>query len=145
RIEGTTREGLPKWADKVEREGMAGVVEAAMDRWFVQRMHRDDQATLDIYRRMVVANPPLGYAANCRGIPQFDVRDDLGRIAAPTLVMAGTEDYSISLQQKRDLAEGIPGARLVEVPDASHTVPEEQPELFNQAVAAFLREHGAQA
>jgi 3-oxoadipate enol-lactonase len=141
RVEGTTRESLPQWAAKVEREGMAGVVEGAMDRWFVKRMHRDDQATLDIYRRMVAANPPMGYAANCRGIPQFDLRNELGRIAAPTLVVGGTEDYSISLQQKRDLAEGIPGARLVAMPDASHTVPEEQPELFNREVLAFLRHH----
>jgi pimeloyl-ACP methyl ester carboxylesterase len=28
------------------------------------------------------------------------------------------------------------------VPDASHTVPEEQPEVFNREVLAFLREHG---
>ena len=139
RVEGTTREGLPQWADKVEREGMAGVVEGAMHRWFVGRLHREDQATLDLYRRMVAANPPMGYAANCRGIPAYDLTGELGRIAAPTLVVAGTEDYSITLQQKRELAERIPGARLVEVPDASHTVPEEQPELFNREVLAFMR------
>lgn len=144
RIEGTTREGLPKWAEKVEREGMAGVVEGAMHRWFVQRMHRDDQATLDLYRRMVAANPPMGYAANCRGIPQYGLRSELGRITAPALVVGGTEDYSISLQQKRELAAGIAGARFVEVPDASHTVPEEQPEVFNREVLAFLGQHSWQ-
>jgi 3-oxoadipate enol-lactonase len=139
-VEGKTRESLPAWADKAERLGMAALVEGAMDRWFVPRI-RDDAATLDLYRRMVADNPPMGYAANCRGIPQFDLRDELGRITAPTLVVGGTEDYSISLQQKRDLAEGIPGARFVAVNDASHTVPEEQPELFNREVLAFLRQH----
>jgi 3-oxoadipate enol-lactonase len=142
-VEGTTREALPKWAEKVEHQGMASVVDGAMDRWFVPRI-RDDAATLDLYRRLVAANPPMGYAANCRGIPQFDLRDALGRITAPTLVVGGTEDYSISLQQKRDLAEGIPGARFVAVHDASHTVPEEQPELFNREVVAFLREVSGQ-
>jgi pimeloyl-ACP methyl ester carboxylesterase len=139
-VEGTTRDALPKWAAKVEARGMASVVDGAMDRWFVPRV-RDDAATMALYRRMVAANPPMGYAANCRGIPQFDIRNELGRIAAPTLVVGGTEDHSISLQQKRDLAEGIPGARFVAVPDASHTVPEEQPELFNREALAFLRQH----
>ena len=140
-VEGTTREALPKWAEKVEHYGMASVVDAAMDRWFVPRV-RDDRATMELYRRMVADNPPLGYAANCRGIPRFDVTGSLGRIAAPTLVVGGTEDYSISLAQKQDLAAGIPGARFVAVEDASHTVPEEQPERFNREVLAFLREGG---
>ena len=139
-VEGKTRDGFPAWAEKAEHLGMAALVESAMDRWFVPRIRRDP-ATLDLYRRMVAANPPMGYAANCRGIPQFDLRGELGRITAPTLVVAGTEDYSISLQQKRDLAEGIPGARFVAVEDASHTVPEEQPELFNRETLAFLRQH----
>ena len=73
--------------------------------------------------------------------PGLRLSGDLGRITAPTLVVAGTDDYSITLQQKRDLAEGIPGARLIVVPDASHTVPEEQPELFNREVLAFLAQH----
>jgi 3-oxoadipate enol-lactonase len=141
RVEGTTRDGLPQWAEQAEREGMAGLVEKAMHRWFVERVQRDE-ATMALYRRMVAANPPMGYAANCRGIGAFDVRADLPRIAAPTLVIGGTEDYSISLEQKRELADGIPGARFVAVPDASHTVPEEQPEVFNREVLAFLREHG---
>ena len=143
-VEGKTRDGLPAWADKAERLGMGPLVEPAMDRWFVERV-RNDKATIELYRRMVAANPSLGYAANCRGIPQFDIRGGLSRITAPTLVIGGAEDYSISLQQKRELAEGIPGARFVEVTDASHTVPEEQPELFNREVLAFLEEHGSRS
>jgi 3-oxoadipate enol-lactonase len=139
-VDGKTRDGLPRWAEKAEGEGMGVLVEPAIDRWFVPRI-RDDKPTLEFYRKMVAANPPLGYAANCRGIPQFDVRKEIGEIAAPTLVVGGAKDYSISLQQKRELADGIPGARMVVVSDASHTVPEEQPEVFNREVLAFLSQH----
>ena len=139
RVEGATREGLPQWAEKTEREGMGPLVEPAMHRWFVERMLRDEGPTIDLYRRMVAANPPMGYAANCRGIPAFDVEARLGEIGIPTLVVGGTQDYSITMDQKRDLAARIPRARLVEVADASHTVPEEQPGLFNREVLAFLR------
>jgi 3-oxoadipate enol-lactonase len=139
-LDGATKVGLPKWADKAEHLGMDALVDAAMERWFVQRV-RDDPSTMDLYRRMVLANPPMGYAANCRGIPKFDARSELGRIATPTLVIGGEEDFSITVQQKRELAEGIPGARLVVVSDASHTLPEEQPEIFNREVLAFLAEH----
>lgn len=43
------------------------------------------------------------------------------------------------------MIETQPGARLVEIPDAGHTVPGDQPEVFNALVAAFLDEGRAGA
>ena len=140
RIGDKTRASLLGWAETVEREGMGPLVDAAMDRWFVQRMHRDHPETIQFYSIMYAANPPMGYAANCRGIPLFDVRDKLSLIRCPTLVVAGLEDRSVTVAEKTALAAGIPGARLVVVPDASHTVPEEQPEEFTRLTLEFLRQ-----
>jgi len=44
----------------------------------------------------------------------------LGEIAIPTVVMVGTADHTTPPSHSRRLAEGIPGARLVAVPDAGH-------------------------
>jgi 3-oxoadipate enol-lactonase len=112
-----------------------------MDRWFIPRVHRDHPDTIRFYADMVAANPPMGYAANCRGIPQYDIGSEIGSIRAPALVIGGSDDRSVSLPSKEALARGIPGARMVVVPDASHTVPEEQPETFNRVALSFLAEH----
>jgi 3-oxoadipate enol-lactonase len=64
----------------------------------------------------------------------------LGQIKAPTLVIIGGEDAQ-SLKNVADtLAAGIPGARKVVIPGASHHPPVERPDKFNKAVLSFLKE-----
>jgi len=62
----------------------------------------------------------------------------LGQIKAPTLVIIGGEDAQ-SLKNVADtLAAGIPGARKVVMPGASHHPPVERPIELNKAVLSFL-------
>ena len=64
----------------------------------------------------------------------------LGQIKAPTLVIIGGEDAQ-SLKNVADtLAAGIPSARKVVIPGASHHPPVERPKEFNKAVLSFLKE-----
>jgi 3-oxoadipate enol-lactonase len=141
KMEGTTLASLPGWAKTVEREGMGPLVDETMARWFIPRIHRDQPETIQFYADMVASNPPMGYAANCRGIPSYDIGSEIGRIRCPTLIVGGNEDRSVSIAAKAALANGIPGARLAVVADASHTVPEEQPSEFNRIALEFLRQH----
>ncbi len=50
----------------------------------------------------------------------IDVRASLPAITAPTLVLHRTDDPLVDVAHGRYLAEGVPGARLVEVPGADH-------------------------
>ena len=50
----------------------------------------------------------------------LDVRHVLPAIEAPTLVLHRTDEVLVPLPMARDLAERIPGARLVELPGADH-------------------------
>lgn len=62
----------------------------------------------------------------------------LERIACPTLVVHGAEDQMRSLDEARELAQGIPGAQLQVVPQAGHLIPLEQPLALAQLLAAWL-------
>jgi pimeloyl-ACP methyl ester carboxylesterase len=62
----------------------------------------------------------------------------LPMIAAPTLVVAGGRDGFTPPDRSRAMAESIPGAELLEIPNASHTAPIERPNLVNQTVREFL-------
>lgn len=66
-----------------------------------------------------------------------DQRPLLGRISAPTTVVAGREDATFPVQETREVADGIPGARFVVVEDAAHLVALEVPDRIN----AILTEH----
>jgi len=71
-------------------------------------------------------------------IPGWSVVDRLGEIAIPTLVIAGEDDFIFPPDCQSELASGIPGARLVLVPNAGHNPHDERPGETLAAVAGFL-------
>ncbi len=63
---------------------------------------------------------------------------DLGRIAAPTLVLGPLEDRVVPPEVTRSVAARIAGARYVPLPGAGHSVAAEAPELVADMIADFL-------
>lgn len=63
----------------------------------------------------------------------------LGRIRAPTLMLWGASDRIVTPDYGRAYADFIPGARFELIEDAGHHPEIEQPERFAERVAAFLR------
>ncbi|MHB1134328.1 MAG: alpha/beta fold hydrolase [Chloroflexota bacterium] len=63
----------------------------------------------------------------------------LGAVHCPTLVVVGEQDDPSIVEAGRQLAEGIPEARLEEIAGAAHLPNLERPEQFNRTVLAFLR------
>jgi len=68
-------------------------------------------------------------------IPAEGVKERIGTITVPTLVVWGGNDELVPLEQGRAYAAGIPGARLVIVPECGHAPSVEKPKDF---LAAFL-------
>lgn len=67
----------------------------------------------------------------------------LGEISVPTLVIAGELDQPDMLAMARIMAEGIPNARLVTIPETAHLPSMERPAEFNRIVREFLSEGAA--
>lgn len=59
-------------------------------------------------------------------------------ITCPLLVVRGDEDFLVSRRQAFDLAEQVEGARLLNLPFASHTVLQDSPEDVLPAFKAFV-------
>ncbi len=100
-----------------------------------------------LLREMVLAQPPHGvgltalYTLATRP-PVYALKERIEAMRVPTLVVHGERDEAC-LESSRFLASTIPGARLWMVPDASHFPNLDAPQLFNETLLAFLREHGA--
>jgi 3-oxoadipate enol-lactonase/4-carboxymuconolactone decarboxylase len=77
------------------------------------------------------------YAQCCDAIATMDLRPDLARIAAPTLVIAGAEDLPTPVPDAEAIADGITGARLVVLDGAAHLATVEEP----GRIAALLLDH----
>ncbi len=61
-------------------------------------------------------------------------------LRVPTLVVHGSADGLVPVEQARRMAAAIPGGRLVEIPGAGQGAPSEKPAEVTEAVATFLRE-----
>ncbi|MFT3723206.1 MAG: alpha/beta hydrolase [Hyphomonadaceae bacterium] len=68
--------------------------------------------------------------------PHIDPKT-LGRIAAPTLIMASDHDL-IRTEHTVEIYNAIPNANLAIFPNATHFVPYDDPELFNTTVERFF-------
>lgn len=64
--------------------------------------------------------------------------DTLGQIRCPTLVVAADEDRLRSLDEARELADGIPGATLQVIEGSGHMVPLEAPAALAGVIIDWL-------
>ncbi|WP_285666687.1 alpha/beta fold hydrolase [Actinorhabdospora filicis] len=67
-----------------------------------------------------------------------DIREDLPLVAAPTLVIGATQDFTVPVQHSRALHEAIAGSEYAEL-DAGHVMFFERPEEFADVVGEFIR------
>jgi 3-oxoadipate enol-lactonase len=67
-----------------------------------------------------------------------DMRSVAVSVTVPALILVGEHDSIAPPHLSRELAELVPRAQFVVIPDAGHLPNEENPAAFNQAVGAFL-------
>lgn len=71
-------------------------------------------------------------------LPGWSVVARLGEITAPTLVIAGREDFVFPPECQRELVEGIPGAQLALIDEAGHNPQDEMPAEVMAVLRPFL-------
>ncbi|MFP3987067.1 alpha/beta fold hydrolase [Streptomyces sp. E11-3] len=111
----------------VRANGLDPMARAAPERWFTAGFAANQPAITEWAVQMVRTTDPGCYISACEALAAFDIRDELGRIGVPTLVLVGSDDQITGPAQARTLVAGIPDARLAVVPGASHLAPVEQP------------------
>jgi len=71
-------------------------------------------------------------------LSRLNLLKGLPKITAPALIMIGDRDKTVPRRCAEELAAGISNARLIEIADAGHALPYDQPELFSSETLAFL-------
>jgi 3-oxoadipate enol-lactonase len=143
--------------------GTSSRVNGAARTWYETRarlVDHDDpelRATLDVDTRDVYRNRPdeiedglrirrqstadaRGYANACRamaGLNEVPLDDELGSIAAPTVILAGDVDQHCPPRAGELIAARIAGSKLQVLPDTGHPLPVERPAEVAQAILAL--------
>ncbi|HTZ04824.1 MAG TPA: 3-oxoadipate enol-lactonase [Gaiellaceae bacterium] len=135
-----TTEMWTERAATVRAEGTASIAAAVVERWFTPGLAMARPELVARFRAMVESTPDEGYAACCDALRDFDFSEELGRIAQPTLVLAGSRDPATPPELGAFLAEKIPAATLTLIEDVAHLANVAEPGQFSHAVLTHLED-----
>jgi len=114
------KDALRGMKDTVETEGMNAVAPAALKRLFPDAFAAANPQLINIYRDALLEFDRVGFANTCQNLIDADLRPGLSQINNKTLVVVGLEDGATPPTLAREVAKGIPGAELVEIPGCGH-------------------------
>ncbi|MFD9219207.1 alpha/beta fold hydrolase [Streptomyces sp. NPDC060064] len=138
----SARFGEPQpWLDRAElmrTKGAEPLAATARDRWFTPAFAASGDLAVDSLPADLRSVDPESYAGCCEVLAGLDLRPDLARITAPTLVVAGRDDKATPPPHARALADGIRDTHLVELPRAAHLANVEQPRAVLDALLTRL-------
>jgi pimeloyl-ACP methyl ester carboxylesterase len=121
------------------RSGRLGEVTDLLFPRLVHSMHQTDESLRRIVRTMAAEVGVEGFARQQQAIiGRVDSRPHLGGIRCPTLVLVGDGDVLTPPALAAEIAAGIPGARLITVPDSGHLSTLEQPRRVTAELVAHL-------
>jgi 3-oxoadipate enol-lactonase len=131
-------------AATVRRGGTAPLAQAVVSRWVTPAFAAEHPEVVARLEAMVAGADDEGYAHCCEVVADVELRADLPRITAPTLVISGAQDQALPPEHQRVIAEGIPGAELITLSPAAHIPTVEAPLEVTGAILGHLDAAGDQ-
>lgn len=123
----------------VSREkGLAALSETAMRRLFAPDFQVANPGLMQERLAAFLRTDADVFRAACDALAGLDLRPELDTVTVPTLVLVGEQDEATPPPMSRELAAGLPDARLTILPGCAHVPQLQEPERFLAAVLPFL-------
>lgn len=119
----------------IDEYGVEQASQRVIERSFGPHASKD---LVEFAKREVTQTPEFVAKRAIISLNESDTRNELKHIQLPTLVVCGNEDRITPPEQSRELAQGIPGARLTLIDEAGHFPMLEAPEIFNRELRQFV-------
>lgn len=94
--------------------------------------------TMDRYFQHLAELDPDVLLRMFRAMQEHTSEDVLPEIDVPTVILAGGRDGMTPAKLSQQMAEAVPAARLIELPDATHVLPAEEPAVVAREVLATV-------
>jgi 3-oxoadipate enol-lactonase len=134
-------EGRAMWqarAKLVQEGGLAAIKDLVASRYFSDEFRAQSPEVVEKVMGRFLETSAEGYLGCCDAIANLDYSQDLARVRAKTLVIAGGADAGTPPAMSEAIAAKIPGARMAVIPGAAHLSAVEKPAQFAQLVREFL-------
>jgi pimeloyl-ACP methyl ester carboxylesterase len=102
--------------------------------------HRPDLLPAPLVAEQVRGSGKPGFVPALDALTDYPIRDRLGEIACPVLIVWGSKDKLVPARDADEFARLIPNARKVVWPETGHVAMLERPAAFNGLLEAFLAE-----
>lgn len=136
---------LESWQDRIDAidaNGLDSIGDAVMERWFSPKFRAEHPAATAGWKNLLTRTTKEGYLGCCAAIRDADLTASTHALDFPTLVICGAEDGATPPALVKAMADAMPNARYVEIPDAGHIPSLEQPKLLAAAMNGFFEENG---
>jgi pimeloyl-ACP methyl ester carboxylesterase len=132
--------GRDQAAQAIENAGDLGLlVWTMLPKLFSPRTRERDPHVVATIENVIRSTSVPGAASTLRALGSRPDRTPmLGSITVPTLVLCGAEDVISPPDEMRAMARSIPNSTFVEIPDAGHMAPVENPAAVNEALRSYL-------
>lgn len=124
------------WDERIElakSKGMAELADATVKRWFTEPNH--DSSNAQKAFEMAKAASFDGFVENTGALCNYDLKDEVQKISAPGLLIAGEGDGKLPEVMQ---TFGIPNTTFKSIPNAGHLPMLENHDAFMDALAEFL-------
>jgi proline iminopeptidase len=125
------------WAGEIDTEEKARHYYDVMGSLY---SYRYDPAASKAGRARGILNPVALNMAFAPGgfLQSYDLRPELGKITAPTLILAGRHDWICPPEFSEEIHRLIPGSGLRIFENSSHSIRSDEPEAMRDAIAGFV-------
>lgn len=125
-------------AASVRANGTGPIASGVVARWFTERFAEEHPATIRSFVDALAGMNGEGYASCCDAIATCDLRTDIHKIDARTLIVAGADDPIVPFTSAVMFGASFRDASVGVVTDAGHLVNVEQPDIVNRLVLEHL-------
>jgi len=132
------RQQFAVMAQKVADSGLGSIAEIAAKRVFSPAYLASHPEKIEERKQVLLAIEPKAFQAACKILQETDLSVLLHHMHVPTLVVCGQFDQATPPMLNKQIADGVAGARYIELPGCGHCPPLEQPEQFIAAIEGFV-------
>lgn len=131
----------PRKAEVQAANSMEPLADGTMGRWLTEEYKAANPGIWKQIRDTVAATTPQGYIGCASALQNFDWMPRLGEIAAPTLVLCGSDDPGSDFGENEHIAKAVQNGKFLAVDGARHLPNVEAPALFNKILIEWCTRH----
>jgi 3-oxoadipate enol-lactonase len=122
---------------------LEAITEVAIRRLFAPECQAAHPELMRDRREAFLRTDPQVNRAACEALAGLALRPQLSMVRVPVLVLVGEHDEATPPPMSRELAAGLPNARLKIIPGCAHVPQLQAPQLFLDAIGDFMTERSA--